>query len=363
MGAGCGSEQQEDAKGQEAEVSTKAAVESKADQIEYNAQDCVELGKYKGLKVKVTGDFTVTDKQVEDYANTMAQYYAQPTYKDTDKKTVEEGDIVDIDYEGKKDGVAFDGGTAQGYHLTIGSGTFIDGFEDGLIGKKVGETVDLNLTFPEQYQSEELAGQDVVFTVTINKIVEEDKSKEFELTDEFVSSNLGYDNVEAYIADVRQRMESSAEASKESAVQSEVIQKLLKNCKVTLPEGLADARVADFEVILQNHSGDDTSLEDYLSANQNMTLDQFKENMETNLKTELILDAIADAENITLDEEAFEKYVNEQMTQNSITSEDEYYLANGVNVESGKQYAKVRYVCDQALDLVIDNAKITYKKK
>ena len=94
-----------------------------------------------------------------------------------EKSVVESGDTVNIDFEGKKDGVAFDGGTSQGYNLTIGSGSFIDGFEDGLIGVNVGDTVDLNLTFPEGYQNADLAGQDVVFTVTVNFICASNSSE------------------------------------------------------------------------------------------------------------------------------------------------------------------------------------------
>ena len=124
----------------------------------YDVEKYVTLGDYDGMEVEVAGDFEVSDEDVVDYINGMLSYY--PSYEDTDKQTVEDGDCVNIDYEGKKDGVAFDGGTAQGYVLEIGSGTFIDGFEDGVIGMKTGETKDLNLKFPDSYQSTDLAGKD-----------------------------------------------------------------------------------------------------------------------------------------------------------------------------------------------------------
>ena len=136
--------------------------------IEYNVDDYVELGEYKGLEVSL-GTYEVKDEDVKSRIESILTSY--PVYEDLDKDTVEDGDFVNIDYEGIKDGEAFNGGTAEGAVLEIGSNSFIDGFEEGLIGKKVGEKTDLNLTFPEDYQNEELAGQEVVFHVTVNKIV------------------------------------------------------------------------------------------------------------------------------------------------------------------------------------------------
>ena len=173
----------------------------------YDVEKYVTLGDYDGMEVEVAGDFDVSDDEVVDYINGMLTYY--PSYEDTDKQTVEEGDCVNIDYEGKKDGVAFDGGTAQGYVLEIGSGTFIEGFEEGLIGVNVGDTVDLNLTFPENYQSADLAGADVVFTVTVNKIVKKVEASYDQLTDEYVASNLNYESVDALYNETKSYLESS----------------------------------------------------------------------------------------------------------------------------------------------------------
>ena len=180
----CGKENQKNSQADDNQTDTQDEKQdakeetSKADQVSYDIKKSVTLGDYIGLKVSLPNEYKVTKEQVEDYALSMAQYNAQPVYKDTNKKTVEEGDIVNIDYEGKKDGEAFEGGTASGYHLEIGSDNFIDGFEDGLIGAKVGQTLDLNLTFPENYPSTDLAGAAVVFTVKVNKIVKEFLIKE-----------------------------------------------------------------------------------------------------------------------------------------------------------------------------------------
>ena len=111
---------------------------AKADQVSYEADQCVTLGDYSALEISLPNEYKVTKAQIDDYALSMAQYNAKPVYKDTKKKTVEDGDTVNIDYEGKKDGVAFPNGTDEDFNLTIGSNSFIDGFEEGLIGKKVG---------------------------------------------------------------------------------------------------------------------------------------------------------------------------------------------------------------------------------
>ncbi len=146
-------------------------------------------GDYHNLPISVDISDPVTDEDVQSYIDYEMSNHSE-TVK-SDKTTVENGDIANIDYEGLKDGVAFEGGTAQGYDLAIGSGTFIPGFEDGLIGHSVGEEVALNITFPENYQAADLAGQPVVFNVKINYISEK---KDPELTDEFVAS-LGHEGV------------------------------------------------------------------------------------------------------------------------------------------------------------------------
>lgn len=339
---------------------------SKADQISYDIDKCVTLGDYKGLKVSLANDYKVTKEQVEDYALSMAQYNAQPSYRDTDKKKVEEGDIVNIDYEGKKDGVAFEGGTAAGYHLTIGSDSFIDGFEDGLIGTKVGETVDLNLTFPENYPSEDLAGAAVVFTVTVNKIVEEDPDAEFVLDDEFVQQNYQCETVEEYKEKVKSYLKADSKTNKETDTRQEVINKLQEVCEVTIPDELLEARVADSIVIFTNRNcSDGVTLKAFLDTNFNgMTEEDFRSDIsnevQTTLQTELILEAIAKQEGIELEEEAFQEYVQQQMEANGYESAEDFYKANGVNADSGEAYERKVFVCNRALDLVIDNASIKY---
>lgn len=338
-----------------------------ASDVSYDLEKDVKLGKYMGLKVGLPNTYKVTKKQIEEYAENVGQYYAKPTYKDTDKKTVEDGDTVNIDYEGKKDGVAFDGGTAADQYLTIGSDSFIDGFEDGLIGKKVGETVDLNLTFPKDYQSEEMAGADVVFTVTIHKIVKEDKSKKFELTDSFVQENFQCENVSEFKKQVKENLETMNENTKTSDTRRAVLEQLQKVCEATVPQELLDARVDSYiEVFTKtNVTEEGATLEDYLKEKRDgMTQEDFRKEvvteMESSLKTEMILEAIAKKEGIEIDEEAFKNYVQQQMTANGCEKEEDFYKLNGTDAESGEAYTRKIFLGMNALNVIVDNAKIEY---
>ncbi len=336
---------------------------SEAGNIEYKAQDCVTLGDYQALQISVPNTYEVTTEQIEDYAQRMAQMYAQPDYKDTDKKKVEDGDTVNIDYVGKKDGEPFENGSAKGDYLTIGSHNFIDGFEEGLIGKKVGETVDLNLRFPDVYDpNPDLAGAEVVFTVTINKIVE---AKEFKLTDKFVQKNLNVDSVKEYKKNIKSYLETANESSKQTDTVQAVTDKLAEICKVELPDGLLEARVDDYVTQFKNRYCTDTTLEEYLEKNFNgMTEEEFIQSvtseMKVNLPVEMILEVIAQKENITLDEDKYQSYVKTMMENNNYETEEEFYKANGVNAKEGEAYARKLYVCNLALENIIDQAEIKY---
>lgn len=364
----CGKENQKDSHTQTdgGSADNKTEQSEGADPSSYDTDQYVTLGDYKKLSVTLPNDYKVTQEQIDDYALSMAQYNAQPAYKETNKKKVESGDTVNIDYEGKKDGVAFNGGTAQGYNLTIGSHAFIDGFEDGLIGKKVGQTVDLNLTFPENYQSEELAGADVVFTVKINKIMEEDPDAKFELNDEFVKQNYNYESVEEYKKKVKEYLETTNSSSKETDTRKEVIDCLQEICEVTIPDEMLNTRVEEaIEQFKNRNCSDGTTLADFLEKNYNgMTEEAFQtditKEVQTNLTTELILEAIAKKEGIKLEEEAFQDYVQQQMDVNAYKSAEEFYKSGGSDAAAGEAYERKIFVCNQALDMVVENADIQY---
>lgn len=329
----------------------------------YDVEKYVTLGDYEGMEVEVAGDFEVSDEDVVDYINSMLSY--RPGYEDTDKQTVETGDCVNIDYEGKKDGVAFDGGTAQGYVLEIGSNSFIDGFEDGLIGVNVGETVDLNLTFPEDYQSEDLAGADVVFTVTVNKIVKKVDITYDQLTDEYVSSNFSYQTIDELYNDTKSYMEDDCEQNRVVAERSAVLDKLIEGSKVAIPDGLLDMKVDQYiQQFTKQNCKDGEALSDYVSANYNMSEADFNasitKEMEENLDDEMVLEALVKAEGETLDEKGYADYIASAMQNGGYETEDDLYAAYDSDYEDGRTYLEHRYLLTNALTNLLDKCKITY---
>lgn len=342
---------------------TEEESEKQAEAIEYNVDDYVELGEYKGLEISL-GSYDVTDEDVKSRIDSILTSY--PVYEDLDKDTVEDGDFVNIDYEGLKDGVAFDGGTAEGAVLEIGSDTFIDGFEDGLIGKKVGEKVALDLTFPEGYQNEELAGQAVVFNVTVNKIVSKSDMTYDKMDDAFIAENMssqGYETVEAFEKGVREQMEEDNESQKKVETQAAILQKLREVCKVNgFPEGLLEQKIDEymerFESNLETTYG--MKLEDYLQTAGTTEEDfeaQINQLMTESLEGDLILEAIAKKENMEMDEEAFEAY------KTSIVEEYGYASAEALVEQYGEEYIRNVYRNEQILEMVGEQAQITYSEE
>ena len=354
---GCGGKGTSD-KGQNTAEGTEDS-DGETSATSYTVDECVKLAEYKGLEVTL-GAYEVKEEDVKSNIESTLAYY--PNYIDTDKTTVEEGDIANIDYEGLKDGVAFEGGTAQGANLEIGSNSFIDGFEDGLIGKKVGEDVELNLTFPEDYQNTELAGQAVVFKVKINKIVKEEFMTYDTVTDEFVANNFvnnGYQTVDDLKKGVREQLESNNESQMKTDTQNAVFEKLHETCTVTMPDGLLDQRIQEYmdqftENLKTNYN---MELSAYLTS-VNTTEDEFNQQVrqyiEDSLTNQLILEAIAKKENIELDEDGYAKYKQDITAEFSFESED------ALIEQYGEDYVKNAYISDKAMEFVIENATITY---
>lgn len=366
LAGGCGNKK-EDSKTQEntqeesGDDTQGSSTVSKPEQIDYDVEKCVQLGDYMGLEVTL-GSYDVTDADVKSHIESMLPSY--PEYKDTDKTTVEEGDIANIDYEGLKDGVAFDGGTAQGANLEIGSDSFIDGFEDGLIGKKVGEKVALDLTFPEDYGNAELAGQAVVFNVTINKIVEKVDMTYDTMTDAYVASNFvsqGYNTVEEMKEGIREQLESNNATNKETDTQQALFEKLRETCKVDVPQDLMDARVKEYkEQMKANVEASGMTMEDYytqMGATEDDFNAQVQQMIQQSLENQLLLEAIAKKENIESDEEGYAEY------KKSIVADFGYENEEALINQYGEDYVKNAYVSDKTMDILIANAKISYEEQ
>ena len=321
------------------------------DRPEYKALDYVTLGQYTGFTMQ--GQSTeVTDDEVMASLNSSigTDYYTEVT-----DRPVQEGDVVNIDYTGKKDGQAFDGGTASGYDLTIGSNTFIDGFEDGLIGANTGDTLDLNLTFPDNYYSEDLAGQDVVFTVTINSI------REFpEITDDLINEITGgsYTTVDDYKTYLKDQLVQQKEDARESAIRSQILTKLMDTCTVDSdPDGLSDYYTALYKRQYQTYASYyGINLKDMVESS-GMTMDDFNTELEKEARVEmdqeLILEAIEEKEKLEISDEEYDQSVEEQAEKLGYTDVDQFK-------ESVDQEEFTRYLLmEKALKFVEDSSVIT----
>ncbi len=338
---------------QDVEYSAKELLKA----TDYKVEKYVKLNDYMNMTVELSQDYSVTDEAIQSYIEYLMSQY--PSYEVSDKKTVESGDIVNIDYVGKVDGEEFSGGSATGQHLTIGSGTFIDGFEDGLIGVNVGDTVDLNLKFPDNYTNNtDLAGKDVVFTVTVNSIDTEKEMTYDDLTDEYVSENFassGITTVDGLKSAVSSSLEQQVYSNKMSEIQSGVLSKLLEECEVTLPDGLLDQRISEYKARVNKaveESGE--SFEDYMGMTEDDFNDQVSDYIEESLKQELILEAIVKDQNISISEKNFETFVDSYVSQYGISDRDTFYEEYG-----GEDYVRLSYAENQALAKVMDSVKTT----
>lgn len=343
-------------------VSSPSAVTEEAKKEAEDFSKYVELGNYKGIELTKLSD-EVSDELVE----TKIKYNLNQTgdREQIMTGTVKDGDTVNIAYEGKKDGVAFDGGTADSYDLTIGSGNFIDGFEDGLIGKKVGETVDLNLTFPEDYASEELAGQDVVFTVTINYICGEVITPE--LTDAWVTENSqnGSKNVEEYRKEVRSELEKSRKENNQTEMENAILTVLVNNSKISeYPEDRVEEYKKQVDDSLEQSAKQyGMSKEDFINASYQMELKQYEEYLDQLAKDavaqEMIVNMIADKENISYTDEEFDQKVEEIAKQCGFTEVDQFKEKFGEKKIEEEIPKAILY--DKVIAFVADNA--VYKEK
>ena len=278
--------------------------------IEFNPADYIEkLADYKGLEY-TKQDVSVTDAEVDEKVKSFLEAYPE---KITDR-AVKKGDNVNIDFEGKKDGVAFDGGTAKGFNLKIGSNSFIPGFEDGLIGKKPGETVDLNLKFPDDYKnSEELKGAKVVFTVKINYIAGEAPK---ELTDELVKANTEFKTAAEYKADIRKKLETIKSAEEKENVQKELLEKVVTASSIkSVPEVAENkyyGQIMDYWKNVAAKYG--MELKDLVQNQLKLTEEKFEEEVkkqaELSARILVVVRAIAEAEKINVSDEEYKTALN-----------------------------------------------------
>ena len=312
----------------------------------------VTLGEYKGVSVKKETT-VVTDVEVD--ARVEEERNKQATEIQVEDRAVAEGDTVNLDYAGTVDGVAFAGGTAQDQTLKIGSGSFIPGFEEQMIGMNIGEEKDLQVTFPEKYHAEELAGKAAVFHVKVNSITETQLPA---LDDDFAKDISEFDTLEEYKADIRAKLEAQAAEKDNNNFTNAVIEKVLENATVEIPEAMIerqiDSMMRDFEYRLM---GNGLKLDDFLKYTGS-DMKAFRENYrgqaEKSVKAHLVLEAIEKAEAIDATQEQIDKQLEAFAAQTGKTVEEFKASLS----ESDIEYFKADAIRDNCVKFLADNAKI-----
>jgi len=264
----------------------------------------VKLGRYKGVEVERI-DTTVTEEEVD--AEIEKEREKNGRSITVEDRPVEDGDEVVLDYEGFVDGVAFEGGKGENHSLTIGSGEFIPGFEEQLVGAEIGKEVELNVTFPEEYHEASLQGKEAVFKCTVHEI----RRKELpELDDEFASEVSDFDTLEEYREDVRKNLTEKKEAEAKTEKENAVIEAIIEDAEMEIPEAMLTTQqrqmADDFVRRLQMQG---LSLEQYFQftgLTYDRLLEQVRPNAEQRIHSRLVLEAVADAENIEVSEEEYE---------------------------------------------------------
>lgn len=261
----------------------------------------VKVKDYKGIKV-TKNVITVSDEQVEAELNRMLERNAR--YVDVEGRASQMGDIAEIDYEGFKDGVAFEGGKGEHYDLTLGSGSFIPGFEEQVCGHNVGDEFDVNVSFPDDYPSEELKGAPVVFKCKLHAI----KSKELPAADDDFAKDVSeYDTLDELKASIKDRLQKKADEDTDKQVEEQIVDVLIANTEAEIPECMYEARIEDMASDFENRLAQSgLTLDEYLKytgADKEAFLAGFRPQAERQVKIRLALEAIAQAENITMTEE------------------------------------------------------------
>ena len=265
----------------------------------------VKLGKYKGVAVdKVSTE--VTDEEVDAEINKERERSAR-TLEVTDRP-VKDGDMTVMDFEGVVDGVAFEGGKGEDYPLTIGSGAFIPGFEEQLVGAEIGKEVEVNVTFPENYQAEELKGKAAVFKCTVKEI----KEKELpELDDEFAAEVSEFETLAEYKADVKGKLEEKKIKEAKDAKEAAVIEEIVKDADMEIPEAMLETQqrqmVDEFAQRIQMQGLTMEQYFQFTGASYDQLVEQVKPQAEKRIQSRLVLEAVAKAENITATDEDYEE--------------------------------------------------------
>lgn len=325
------------------EVSKENGVKFKADLI---TKPVVEISDYKGLEVKKTTknvDDAAVDAEIEKVRNRNARSIS------VDDRAAQNGDTAVIDFEGFLDGVAFEGGKGEKFPLELGSGSFIPGFEDQIVGKNIGDEFDVNVTFPEHYQAENLAGKPAVFKCKLHEL----KGKELpEVDNEFVKDVSEFDTLDEYKADIKSKLEKAAADEASTNLDNALVDAVIAKMTAEVPQVMYQRRIDD--IVREWSARNRIRIEDYLKYT-GATMDQFRANFTEVAKRQvdlrLALEKIAELENITVTDEDLEKEYADMAEQYKM---DVDKVKAAVPADAVKNDLRI----EKALDLVRDSAKI-----
>ncbi|PTK87949.1 trigger factor [Staphylococcus haemolyticus] len=316
----------------------------------------VQLGDYKGLEIEKQ-DSELTDEDLQEAIDHSLGHLADMVVKEDG--AVENGDTVNIDFDGYVDGEQFEGGQADGYDLEIGSGSFIPGFEDQLVGVKTGEGKDVVVTFPEEYHAEELAGKEATFKTKVNEI----KYKEVPELDDEIANELDSDanSVDEYKENLRKRLSEQKAEEAENVEKEEAINKATDNATIDIPQAMIDTEldrmVQEFGQRIQQQGLDLQTYFQISGQDESQLREQMKDDAEQRIKTNLTLSAIADKENIEANDEDIDKELEKMSKQFNISVEDiKNTLGNTDIIKNDVRIQKV-------IDLLRDNAKYVESTK
>lgn len=306
-----------------------------------------ELGEYKGVKVEKPV-FTTSDADVDKEIDKIRDRNSRLV--PVEDRPVQADDIANIDFEGFTDGEAFEGGKGEGFDLTIGSGQFIPGFEDQLLGKNVGDDVEVNVTFPEEYHAENLAGKDAVFKVKINSV----KVKELpEADDDFAMDVSEFDTFDEYKADVKAKLDEANEEKTKNESEKAVVDAVCDNTEIDIPAEMIDAQVdtmvRDMDMQMRYQGLDLNTYMQYTGQTLDTIKAQYKPEAEKRVKTTLVLEKVAEVEKLEVTDEQVE-------SEYERISKD-----NGMKVEDIKKYipesdVKERIKAQNAIEFLVENA-------
>ena len=315
----------------------------------------ITLADYKGIEYEGVDD-QVSQEEVQAYIDEALASSAESSQNT--EGVVTEDSVINIDYAGSIDGVEFDGGTAEGVELDIADNNYIDGFAEGIIGHKAGETFDLHVTFPENFGNDELNGREAVFSITINYIVEESIP---EYNDEWVRNNTDYTTTAEYEEAVRSDILAGKSRSAQSEIRLEVFNKIMENTEVIkYPEKELNARYDDIVSSYQGYAeAADMEFEDYLNSEMGISVDEFEsmatEAAQNDVKNEMVLRAIAKAEGIELTDSDYNEYLIGLLEAAGYT-EDSYKEEKGYTIQ---EYAEenglfTSYLYQRVMDKVME---------